>query len=174
MPIKKVASSKVTSGIQKKPSCAGNSSASGIQKKPSRAGKGRAVKPPEESKAKPQEPINQKANRKGEVQDKPTEVSQLRSLLIAAPWRKPQPLPPPPARWRPPSPRSEVREDGCRADTTTSLSWQWINGKLCKILQTTTTVTPLCCGSGQTMAPASPVASLCCASPPASPASPAS
>ena len=111
MPIQKIASSKVTSGIQKKPSCA-------VHKKCSGAGKGKAAKPPDFRRflreAEPQEPsFNQKANPEGETD-----------------------------KWRPPSPRVVIAEDGSRVDTTTSMSYRWINGKLCKILQTTTTLTP--------------------------------
>ena len=48
-----------------------------------------------------------------------------------------------PDRWRPPSPRTVEEMDGSHAHTVTSITWRWIDGNLCKILQSTTTVTPL-------------------------------
>ena len=42
----------------------------------------------------------------------------------------------------PPLPEVEVMADGSRAESASSTTWKWIDGKLCRILQTTTTVLP--------------------------------
>ena len=42
----------------------------------------------------------------------------------------------------PPAPLVEETADGGRATTESVIKWKWIDGKLCKILKTTTMVTP--------------------------------
>ena len=47
-----------------------------------------------------------------------------------------------PESLRPPAPLVEEAADGSRATTEAVIKWKWIEGKLCKILKTTTMVTP--------------------------------